>query len=225
VEKQNELVLEILKRLSGAGVLERVLLIGSWAASFYRGYFRSPDYAPVLRTRDIDFLIAPRTRFSKPVDLHLLLKDLGFDLEFSPGGYMRLESDELILEMLSPEVGPPKNRPLSFPDLKFNAQPLRHLSTLSRDPIVIDIEGVAVHLPHPADFALHKLVISDSRKNREKKSKDIESAYQILEALLSKEQESVLRLAFQELSQKEQQKVRKLITAGSFSDRITFQTL
>lgn len=211
MEKQNEIVLEVLRRLSQAGILDRVLLIGSWAAAFYRLYFRGADYAPLLKTRDIDFLVAPRTRFPKQTDLHGLLNDLGFDLEFSPGGYMRLESDELIVEMLSPEVGPSKDRPTPLPELKFNAQPLRHLSMLLRDPITVRLDSIDIHLPHPADFALHKLIISESRKEKGKRAKDIESAYQITDILFKEDKAADLRAAYKVLSQKEKKRVRALL--------------
>jgi hypothetical protein len=213
VEKKNELVLEILRRLSRAGILDRILLIGSWAASFYKAYFSDPTYAPVLKTRDIDFLVAPRTKFGRSVDMPELLKDLGFDLEFSPSGYMRLESDELIIEMLSPEVGPSKDRPLPLPELKFNAQPLRHLSMLLRAPIDVKIDGIEMRLPHPADFALHKLVISEDRKNKDKKSKDLDSAYRIIEMILETGEQKSLKDSFASLTEKQKKRVKRLTEA------------
>jgi len=65
VEKnQYELCLEVLRRLEKAGVLENAVLIGSWCLPFYEDYFSGVDYAPSIKTRDIDFLI-PRPALIK----------------------------------------------------------------------------------------------------------------------------------------------------------------
>lgn len=55
MEKQPELVIKVLKRMSEAGILDHILLIGSWCTSFYKDYFKGTDYAPTIKTRDIDF--------------------------------------------------------------------------------------------------------------------------------------------------------------------------
>lgn len=215
MEKQHELVSEILRRLSREGILDHVLLIGSWCSSFYKGYFKNIDYAPVLRTRDIDFLVPLRARFPRTTDITKLFTDLGFETEFLGNGCMRLESPELFLEFLIPEVGPPKEKPYALPQLKFNAQPLRHLQMLWRDPIVIDLSGVAVHLPHPADYALHKFIIWSERTKAEKKTKDRESAFLVLDALIEKGDLSHLKLAFENLTPKEKKRVLTTIeTSG-----------
>lgn len=218
MEKQHKLVVEILRRFSNSGILKHVLLIGSWSAFFYQDYFQGILYAPVLRTRDIDFLVPTRVHFPKEVDLGTLLADLGFEVEFSaPSGLMKLESDELILEFLAPEVGPPKTKPQSLPQLKFNVQSIRHLSMLWRAPITVKISGIEVNLPHPADYCLHKLFIHDRRKNLDKKAKDLESAFLVLEALREKEGINNLTLAYKNLSKKEQKQVSTVLTKHGYN--------
>ncbi len=202
--------MEVLKRLSEKKILDRILLIGSWAAYFYKFYFKSENYFPVLKTRDIDFLLPRPVKFSQKVDLESLFSDLGFDIAHSGNGYMKLESAELILEMLIPEIGAGQDKPYPIPELNFNAQPLRHLSMLWRDPITVKIEGIVVRLPHPADYVLHKMIIQERRAKKEKQDKDLQSALSVLEILIEKrEQDSVVQ-AFQKLSKSEKKVILKV---------------
>lgn len=211
MEKQNDLVVEVLKRLSQKGILDRILLIGSWAAYFYKFYFKNENYHPVLKTRDIDFLLPRPIRFPQKVDLELLLSDLGFDIAHASNGYMKLESAELILEMLIPEIGAGSDKPYPIPELNFNAQPLRHLSMLWREPIKVKIEEVVVKVPHPADYVLHKMIIQEKRSTKEKKEKDIQSALSVLETLWEMKKQKTLKPTFQSLSKKERGSIFKVL--------------
>jgi len=192
VGMQRNLVAKLLKALSRAGVLDQVLLIGSWCASFYKPYFKNIDYSPRLMTRAIDFLLPRHPRFQQSVDLELLLRPLGFEIEFYGSGYMKLENPELIVEFLISEVGRPTDKPKAVPALHFNAQPLRHLHMLWRDPIRTMAAGVEIALPHPADYAIQKLIISSLRSKKDKAQKDREVAAEVLRALhLAGKSESV----------------------------------
>jgi hypothetical protein len=200
VDKQNSLALEILRRLNKEGILDQAMLIGSWAAYFYKNYFKNKDYHPVIKTRDIDFLLPKPVRFRKKVDLEGLLSDLGFEIEHSNNGYMRLESVELILEMLIPETGAGRDKPYPLPEIKFNAQPLRHLSMLWREPVEVNVGGISLRLPHPADYCLNKLIIRKKRKKKDKQEKDLKSALSVLEALQKENQIQSVFAGYQKLS-------------------------
>lgn len=189
--------------MSDAGILDNVLLIGSWCAYFYKQYFSSVEYDPVIKTRDIDFLVNTRLKFSKKVDLQELLKPLGFEIGFFGKGYMKLESDELAIEFLVPEVGRPVEKPLPLPDLRMNAQPIRHLTILWRDPIKIKISGFNVLLPHPADYCAQKLVIASRRTKPDKAEKDRQSAINVLDAIIDSGKLSEFHEALEYLSKKE----------------------
>ena len=83
-KKQYDLVVEILKRFHKAGILDNLILIGSWCEYFYKNHFSK--YSNVenmfLKTRDIDFLIDNPRQIKKKVDIPELLKDLGFLILF-----------------------------------------------------------------------------------------------------------------------------------------------
>ena len=55
---------------------------------------------------------------------------------------------------------------------------------------------MTIRVPHPAYFALHKLIIFQRRKNAEKMAKDKEMALQILSSLMAKGEEGTIRKAF-----------------------------
>lgn len=78
---------------------------------------------------------------------------------------------------------------------------------LWRDPIVIDLEGLSLKLPHPVDYCLHKLIIQAKRKKAEKKEKDLETALSVLEFLLQEGKEGLIVSVFQTLFPKEKKLV------------------
>ena len=186
-----------------AGILDHVLLIGSWCTSFYKQYFSKVEFNPIIRTRDIDFLVNARPKFKGNVDLEEILRPLGFEVEFFGKGYMKLESDELSIEFLVPEFGRDHEKPLPLPALKLNAQPLRHLELLWRKPITVKTSNISIKLPHPVDYALQKLVIVTKRKKAEKAEKDRQGAFAVLDAVMESGELAEFKLAMKNLSKKE----------------------
>lgn len=79
-KKQSDLCLEILRRFHKAGILDDLILIGSWCVYFYQDYFKNVPYIDqvVMKTRDIDFLIDVPSRIKHNVNIPEILKDLGF---------------------------------------------------------------------------------------------------------------------------------------------------
>jgi hypothetical protein len=214
VEKsQYDLCVEVLRRLDKAGILKDIVLVGSWCTVFYKDFFASKKYMASLTTRDMDLLI-PRPRAIKAkVDIAELLKDLGFIVGFTGSqGYIRLEHPQLIVEFLVPERGKGLDKPYSLPQLGLNAQALRFLEFLSQDTIKSKVGSINVTLPHPANFALHKLVVMGRRPKAEKQAKDKDAAIKILRALIDTEQSITIKNAFQAMSKRWQGMVKKQLT-------------
>jgi hypothetical protein len=209
VRKQNKTVLDILSIMEKSGILSNVLIIGSWCLSFYEAYFQGIDYHPIIKTRDIDFLLPHKPVFSQDVDIEKILKPLGFEVSFFGKGFMKLESDELILEFLIPEVGRPTDKPVPLKALKFNAQPLRHLSMLWRKPIAISLSGITCQLPHPADYCLQKLITATNRKSHDKQAKDRQAAEYLIQALIEAGDLKEIHTAYNNLTIKQKKYVNK----------------
>lgn len=208
--KQYKLVLEVLKRLDNEGVLSQTVLIGSWCLLLYKDYFKSN--LSLLRTRDLDFLCPRSMKVAKKINVPEILKDLGFIQEFVyPQGYIKLMHPELIVEFLVPEKGKGRNKPCPLPQLGMNAQSLRFLDLLIKNTIQLELEGVKVLVPHPAYFAIHKLIVTQRRDKKEKALKDIQSASAIIKLLLERGQKDMVQEAFQMVSNKWQNKIRDLL--------------
>lgn len=212
-KSQYDLCVEVISRLEKAGILENIVLIGSWCTLFYKDFFGSRKYMTSLTTRDMDLLIPYPKDIKVKSDLAELLKDLGFIVGFTGSqGYIRLEHPQLIVEFLVPEKGRGIDKPYPLPQLGLNAQSLRYLEYLSIDTIVSKVGNINLKLPHPANFALHKLLVMDKRRQSEKKAKDKESALRILNALIDTKRESLINKAFQIMPKKWQNKIKKQLT-------------
>jgi len=214
VEKsQYDLCVEVLHRLDKAGILKDIVIVGSWCTFFYKNYFAGQKYMASLTTRGMDLLIPQPRAIKAKVDVAELLKDLGFIVGFTGSqGYIRLEHPQLIVEFLVPERGRGSNRPYSLSQLGLNAQSLRLLEFLSKDTIKSKVGSITVTLPHPANFALHKLLVMGRRPEAEKKAKDKDAATKILCALIDSEQSSTIKNVFQAMPKRLQGIVQKQLT-------------
>ena len=185
--KQYELSLNVVRKLEEAGVLQNLVLVGSWCLVLYRDYFRDVGAIPAVRTRDMDFLVPSAAAIHKTVDVPELLKELGFITGFrGTQGMMMLEHPELMIEFLVPERGRGSEGLQDLPKLKMNAQALRFMGIALMMTVRLPFGNVPVNVPHPAAFALHKLLIAPRRRNVEKKRKDLDAAALILDLLNKK---------------------------------------
>ena len=210
---QYDLCVEVLRRLDKAGILKDIVLIGSWCTIFYKDFFAGKRYMTSLTTRDMDLLIPQPRSIKAKVDLFELLKDLGFVVGFAgSNGYIRLEHPQLIIEFLVPERGKGSDKPYPLPQLGLNAQALRFVEFLSQDTIKSKVGSIKVTLPHPANFALHKLLVMSRRPKAEKQAKDKNAAIKILTALIDSKQSNTIRNAFQAMPKRWQGIVKKQLT-------------
>lgn len=210
--KKYEICLEILRRFSAAGILNDIVLIGSWCLYFYKEYFTGVYFPPSIRTRDVDFLVPLPPKLKKKTDIPELLKDLGFIPEFmGPQGYLRLGHPELIVEFLVPERGRGSDKPYPLPQISLNAQPLRYLDFLAKNVIEINIDGLRVKLPHPVAFALHKLIILGRRIKQEKADKDRDQAFSLLHFVLKYDKPEKIKSIFNTMPQSWRRSIIKIL--------------
>ncbi len=178
-----DLCLEVLRRLDRAGVLEELVLVGSWCTFFYNQHFQGGARLSALRTRDMDFLVRRPPRFKKDVRVGELLKDLGFLPDLKDEGCVSLSHPDLIIDFLIAERGRGDATTVAIPALGIRAQPLRFLDFLSSETIVVNYRSFDIRLPHPANFALHKLIVSGRRPKVEKAEKDRLQGVELVDAL------------------------------------------
>jgi hypothetical protein len=196
MQKKYALFLRVLKKFYDAGILDEIILVGSWCMYFYKDYFPAESFSPSIRTKDIDFLVPIPIKTQKKTDVVQLLKSEGFIVTFNRSGYMRLEHPELMIEFLVPERGRGTDKPYMLPHLGVNAQALRFLDFLAQNAIVIRLEKLKVRVPHPAAFGLHKLIISKRRKTEEKLLKEKQEALSVLNVLIEQGEANVVKAMF-----------------------------
>ena len=187
-KKKYDLFLEVLQRLRKEGILNKMIIVGSWCVILYENYFQGKGMLPPIRTRDLEFLIPIPPSFDHTTDLPELLKELGFVLDYrGEQGFMVFLHPDLILEFLVPARGRQRNKPYPIAQLGVNAQALRFMDLLAQDPIQVSFHDMLLTVPHPAGFALQKLLIAGRRKDKGKAEKDRTQAVAVLRALLASE--------------------------------------
>ncbi len=199
MQKKYALFLKVLKYFYNAGVLNEIILVGSWCMYFYKEYFSVKKFIPSIRTKDIDFLVPLPIKSKKKIDIAGLLKDEGFLVTFNKRGYMRLEHPEIMIEFLVPERGKGTDKPYPLPHFGVNAQALRFLDFLVKNTMVIESEDLRIRVPHPAAFGLHKLIISKRRKTEEKSLKEMREALDVLNALIEQGESNKIKATFDDM--------------------------
>lgn len=202
-KNQYKLVLDVLKKFEKYELLDDIVLIGSWAALFYKDYFNNKRYVYPIRTRDVDFAVQRKSTAKMRADIPSLLESHGFITNFvGRKGHIRLEHPDLMLEFLVPEIGRGSDLPFKLPQYGLNAQPLRYMSMLLDNTVQIKIENIKIMVPHPAAYALHKFIIFKRRVKPDKAQKDIEGALNVFNFCLQYGDSKKIHLIFNSLHQK-----------------------
>jgi hypothetical protein len=74
----NELLIEIFTVLNKENLLDKVIIVGSWAVYFYQ--FVYPDFEANVRTTDIDFYVPFPTNFKEKLGLIKAFRDINYDV-------------------------------------------------------------------------------------------------------------------------------------------------
>jgi hypothetical protein len=190
-------VFEILER---AGVfLAGGVLVGSHAFAVLGNMLGIKWASETTRTQDVDIAAEYRVSIGiadRKINLRQALIDseMGF-LEVSaldrkaPSTKFRIKGRQLSVDVLTPMLGRPSNKPIHLQALDTYAEPVRFLDYLLTDAqpaVLVAKAGVLVNVPAPARFALHKLVTAERRiaALHTKTRKDISQAEQLIEVLL-----------------------------------------
>jgi len=172
MEEKYELLSVVLKELQAKGVLEGLVLVGSWCQYYYRILFDNTPEIPLLRTMDIDLLIPDPPKFKARVDVSQLLNQLGFDSDFDyRTGLVKYVHPDLEIQFLTPVLGRAKDTPYEIQPLNINAEGLTYIKMLQDYKFTMTYKGVSIRLPEPEAYTLHKALISSKRKDPAKRKK------------------------------------------------------
>lgn len=191
---------EILEALAKAGVFRlRGVLVGTVAYQTYSAMLGARLPATAIQTGDVD--VAQFANVSVAVGDHTpamldVLQQV--DPSFKPIPHVhdarRVATYEaaggIRVDFLTPNIGRDTDAPKALPALSTDAQQLRFLDFLIRDPepaAVLHGAGIYALVPSPARYAIHKLIVARRRhEGAAKRNKDIRQAEALLEVLVTK---------------------------------------
>jgi hypothetical protein len=215
----------IVEALAKAGVFRlRGVLVGTVAFQAYSPMLGSRLPVSILQTGDVDIAqfknvsVAMGDRTAPVLDI---LKEADKTFRAVPtihgeqvtsyaakGGYR--------VDFLTPNEGPDSDKPQRLPALQTDAQPLRFLDFLIRDPqpaVLLYASGLYVNVPAPQRYAVHKLMIARRRpEGAAKRDKDMQQAEGLLALLLQKRRHE-LKSAWDE-AYKRGKEWRRLLSEG-----------
>ena len=187
----------VLRGLADAGVFHVGGVLVGTHAFIALGNVLGVRWSSSLRTQDIDIAAEAHLDVAIPgleADLPSALENLemgflpvpGLD-PVSPTTSFKVRGRSLRVDLLTP-VTRARTRPVAIHRLGAAAQPLKYLDYLIESPVpaaVINGGVVAVNVPEPARFALHKLIVAGERPValQTKADKDLSQAAQLLEVL------------------------------------------
>jgi hypothetical protein len=197
---------DIMAAMAEAGVFRlRATVIGSVAFQTYSGLLGYHLPASFSRTGDLDIAqfqsIAIAVEDKIEGDLESVLKTV--DPRFSAVPYsmdgrrtmryaLRVGGDERFsVDVLSPMRGPDRAKIGSLPALQSDAQFLRYLDFLlyqETTSIALHGAGIPIRVPDPTRYALHKLIVSQIRRQDDQHSaaksrKDLDQAHALISIL------------------------------------------
>jgi len=176
----------VIKAFGDNGILDNIIIIGSWATYFYVKIF--DGYIPSIRTLDLDCYI-PKTKNIRVIkSVGEALKPINFDQIFD---YMTEKS-----KFISPEgfeieflakLKRDKSQIVKVDSLGVNAEQLGNLDIFNEGYIEVDFEGYSVKVASPSAYIMQKILISKKR-SEDKYNKDLESIILVYEEVKKNKQ-------------------------------------
>lgn len=188
----------VLRGLADAGVFRVGAVLVGTHAFVALGNVLGVRWDSSLRTQDVDIAADPQLDIAAPglsADLPSALENLemgflpvpGLDPR-TPTTSFKVRGQSLRVDLLTP-VSRSRAGVVRLPRLAAAAQPLRFLDYVVESSIpaaVISGGVVAVNVPDPARFALHKIIVAGERPAvmHVKREKDLSQAAQLIEVLV-----------------------------------------
>jgi hypothetical protein len=170
--EQFEIFHKILAKLNDSSSLNELILIGSWCLPIYSKIYNENPEIQMLRTKDIDFLVKNPKNIQKPVNLGLVLQDIGFEPSFDTDSILtKYYLDGFDIEFLSARMRG-NEKIISIPQLSITAQVLSYMEIAVKYAMETEYMGIKLKIPELPAFTLHKAIVQTLRKNEAKKEKD-----------------------------------------------------
>jgi hypothetical protein len=196
--KPPEEIGHVVAALAAAGVFRlRAILIGTVAYQTYSAMLGTRLPNATIRTDDIDIAqdrnisIAVGDRTEPVIEI---LRQADPDFRAVPtlhgAAAFSYRSKKVRVDLLTPNTGPDSDEPVRLHALGSDAQQLRFLDFLMREPepaVLLHDAGVLVTVPAPERYALHKLIVATRRVGATGKAeKDLRQASALFPILVRK---------------------------------------
>lgn len=178
------------------------MLVGTHAFIAYQNHF-GVRWTGGAMTLDLDFAHAGKNlsiamKSTVKVDAKGALESLqmGFIPVVSQTTYKKPDEPDFDIDFLT-SVGRGGDTPVHIPELNVTLQPLRYMELSLEDPMPASLltrsTSIAVNVPRPQRYAMHKLIVSQLRpiQMQHKAKKDIAQAAHLLDYMLTDDSDLV----------------------------------
>ncbi|MGY0634033.1 GSU2403 family nucleotidyltransferase fold protein [Luteimonas sp. A478] len=190
----------IVQRLADYGFFRAGGVLVGTHAFLAMGGMLGVRWTDALRTQDVDFAHAGRTMtIALPTDIQIDMREAIESLQMgllpiqhmdgtTGASWLDPRDPEFRIDFLTPR-GRGGGAPFRHPQLGVLLQPLKFMEYLLEDvqhaALVANAGVVLTNVPHPARYALHKLIVAGERApaSRAKADKDLQQSAALLRAL------------------------------------------
>ena len=174
-EKQFKQVLEV---LNNEGILDNVILIGSWCLLLYKTIFE--NFEPNIRTIDVDFFIPDVKSIKEKSCLIKSFKDINYDIvhDTLTKKSTFISPDGFELEFLT-KLNRKQLTCVKVGDTNIFAESLSYVDIFVSNYIIVNYGDLLVKVASPGSYVLQKLLINKYRST--KSEKDIASVRHVLQ--------------------------------------------
>lgn len=214
MKKNQDKIFEIIKVLNKTGLLNNLILIGSWAMFFYKEIFS--NFTPMIRTVDLDFYVPRAKGVSEKSSTINALKDIRYEMmsDTLTNRTTFISSDGFELEFLT-NLNRQRFDCIKIGNTDIYAESLPHLDIFTANYIEITYNDIKIKVASPASFVLQKLLINEKRKD-EKKQKDLDAIKIVLQHIRrSRKYKNELKHLFNRLSKKQRNSILETANINS----------
>ncbi len=130
IKAQEEAFWQTIKAFDEIGLLQHVMIIGSWAEYLYPALFTT-DFIPNLKTRDVDFFYRNINIPKEKINVIQKLKEIGYVYDEVDGISRFYKGDLLDLEFLTRILGAGTKGRMEIKPLGITSEGLRVINILS----------------------------------------------------------------------------------------------
>lgn len=211
-QRQEDAFWDTIKALDELGILQHVMVIGSWAEYLFPPLFET-NFVPNIRTRDVDFFYRNINIPKEKVPLIAKLEEYGFVHSADPYSEVSkfYKENLLELEFLTRVMGSGGQNPYTIRALGIKSEGLRVINILADYACEVEKNGYKIIVPEPAVYVIQKILANPRRIPKAKRQKDIVAVEELLVHIKQSEYHmNKMREIYNHLTKKQTDIVKKV---------------